>query len=161
FVPAAFPPHKTERQFSLPEVRCQLVEAAIANTAQFEISKVELKRSGPNYMVDTLAELKTDPSFQNAELFLIIGADNCVTFQQWRDHTRILSLAKLAVYPRYESNLTRISRNIFRNAVVFNAPRMEISSSYVRSLVRSGKPIAYLVPQSVDNLIKTFGLYKQ
>jgi len=161
FIPAANPPHKIDREFSLPEIRCQLVEAAIAGTARFEISRIELKRPGPNYMVDTLAELKADPIYRSAELFLIIGADNCMAFRQWHRYERIFSYAKLAVYPRYESDSTKMHRGVLQHAVIFKAPRMEISSSYIRALVRAGKPITYLVPPAVENLIGTLCLYKQ
>lgn len=161
FIPAANPPHKTDREFSHPEIRRQLVEAAIADAARFEISRIELKRPGPNYMVDTLAELKADSTYRSAELFLIIGADNCVTFQQWRHYERILSYAKLAVYPRYESDLTKMRWGVLQHAVIFKAPRMEISSSYIRELVRTGKPVDYLVPHAVESLIKSLCLYKQ
>lgn len=160
FIPAASPPHKLGRQLSPPEIRKQLVEAAIAGNPHFELSEIELERAENNYMVDTLAELSADSAFQNADFFLIIGADNFITFHQWHDYRRILGMAKLAVYPRYESDLSQASRDLQQQAIFFQAPRMEISSSFIRKLVRQRRAITYLVPKAVEALIAELGLYR-
>lgn len=161
FVPAAFPPHKKLQKFTSPEIRCQLLELAIAENKKFELSKLELERPGPSYMVDTLTELRVHPLYKSAEFFLIIGADNYITFSQWRESSRILSLANLAVYPRFESVPDMTNREILQRTKFFNAPRLEISSSSIRLLVKQGKSVKYLVPDSVEKFIKKLNLYRE
>jgi nicotinate-nucleotide adenylyltransferase len=161
FIPAASPPHKKRQNFSPPEIRCRLVESAIAENKQFELSTIELERPGPSYMVDTLTELDAHPPFRAAELYLIIGADNFITFSQWREPGRILSLAKLAVYPRFDSAPDISNREILQNTIFFHAPRLEISSSHIRSFVRRGKSVKYLVPDGVEKCIEELKLYRE
>ena len=54
FVPAKLPPHKlAETALAAPEHRRRMVELAVAGIDGFEVSDVELERTGPSYTVDT------------------------------------------------------------------------------------------------------------
>ena len=48
FVPAALPPHKTDREISSPTHRLAMVELAIAGNPAFVASRIELERAGPD-----------------------------------------------------------------------------------------------------------------
>jgi len=157
FIPANIPPHKLKQPISPPQVRLEMVQLAVADHPQFEVSTVELEREGPSYMVDTLRLLQQ--RYPGAEFFLIIGADNLLGFQTWHEHEAILQLCRLAVYPRYESDLEQAPAELLRRSIVFKAPRMEISSSYIRGLVRQGKSVRYLVPDVVAEFIQQKRLY--
>ena len=161
FIPAAIPPHKQHRNRSPAKIRARLVAAAIADRAEFELSEIELNRPDVSYMIDTLDELQASTDGQAAEFFLIIGADNYLTFPNWREHKRLLTMATLAVYPRYDADVSQSSADLQRHAIFFDAPRMEISSSFVRTLVHDGRAITYLVPEKVERLISALGLYRQ
>ncbi len=158
FIPAAIPPHKLNQEISSAEIRLELVKLAVADNPQFEISTIELDRDGPSYMVDTVRQLKTEhPEW---DLYLIIGADNLLGFHEWRQPDEILRFCRLAVYPRYESDIQNVPKELLNRCVIFKAPRMEISSSYIRRLVYEGKSIRYLVPDCIDDYIRRKQLYR-
>ncbi|HEX6559491.1 MAG TPA: adenylyltransferase/cytidyltransferase family protein, partial [Longimicrobiales bacterium] len=43
FIPAAVPPHKRGRAISSPDVRCDMLRAALAGNSTFEICELELR----------------------------------------------------------------------------------------------------------------------
>ena len=55
FVVAARPPHKPGVSITPVDDRLAMVEAAVADNAAFETSRIEVDRDGPSYTVDTLA----------------------------------------------------------------------------------------------------------
>src|SRR5687767_5650343 len=73
FVPAAIPPHKRDSGVSAPAVRLEMLRAAATDNPAFEISTIELERSGPSYTVDTLRELAA--GHPGDRLHLLIGVD--------------------------------------------------------------------------------------
>ena len=160
FVPAGAPPHKLDNKILEAELRCHLVELAIESNTCFALSRIEVDRQGPSFMVDTIEQLAGQPEFSMAEFFLILGADNLLQFESWRDPERILRYCKLAVYPRYEADLAQLDPDFMEKVVLFSTPRMEISSSYIRELVRLGKSVRYLVPDGVERFIQQQGLYR-
>jgi nicotinate-nucleotide adenylyltransferase len=97
WIPAGDPPHKAGRLTSRA-VRLEMVRAAAASDPRFEVSTLEVDREGPSYMVDTVRELRR--ALPDAELFLIIGADQLKSFATWRDPHGILELVRLAVMDR-------------------------------------------------------------
>ena len=58
----------------------------------------ELQRPGVSYMVDTLRDLHQENP--EADLFLLIGADQAQAFCRWHDWIGILDLATVVVAPR-------------------------------------------------------------
>ena len=76
------PPHKLDRKITPLEHRLAMVTLAIQDTPAFELSRVEIDRPGPHYMVDTLGLLmKAHPS---AELVLLIGGDSLSDLPTWQ-----------------------------------------------------------------------------
>jgi len=76
-----------------------MVELAIAGNPAFAMSEIELRREGPSYTVDTLAELADEAARQewrgtstsSSRSRLLTG------FGGWREPARLLALARLAV----------------------------------------------------------------
>ena len=58
FIPAAVPPHKQNVKLTDSKHRYRMVEIAIENYSDFEISDVELKRNGISYTIDTIFYFK-------------------------------------------------------------------------------------------------------
>ena len=63
-----------------------------------QVSTIELDRPGPSYTVDTLEHLRK--AVGDTELRLLVGSDQAVSFQQWKDWPRILELASPVVMLR-------------------------------------------------------------
>lgn len=155
FIPAAVPPHKQHRETTSPEVRLELIRAAIVGDSRFEASDVELRRSGPSYTIDTLHEL--EGLYPGAELVLLIGADQFREFHTWRAADEIVRHARLVVLSR---GGTEAGPEIEVVHTHLRVTRIDISSTSVRRRVREGAPVRYLVPPAVERLVDERGLYR-
>ena len=165
FVPAGTPPHKPERPISAAQHRLPMIEQAIAGKPHFALSRVDVDRPGPHYTVDMLSLLR-DEWGPGPEFFFIEGPDSLADMPTWYRPQRLIELCELAVVkrpgvevdlPRLESRLPGITSIIHW----VQMPLLEISSSDLRSRVREGRPIAYLVPPGVEAYIQEHHLYRQ
>lgn len=165
FVPAAQPPHKLTKSLTDPRHRVAMLELAIAGHEHFEVSTVELERSGPSYTVETLEALKQ--SAPDSSLFLIMGADMLMDFPTWRQPQRILELAEILACnrPGVQVNLDRGRPLSFVDRLrerlrLIQVPEIGISATDIRGRVRAGRSIRYLVPRAVECYIEEHGLYR-
>ena len=67
-IPAAQPPHKPAAELAPAVHRYRMTALAVREHPRFEVSDVEVKRSGPSYTVDTLTALQ-----DRGRLHLVIG----------------------------------------------------------------------------------------
>lgn len=144
-VPSARPPH---RDAALgPERRLRITREAFRDDPRMEVSDMELRRSGPSYTVDTLEELRESRS--PSALYCVIGADQLAEFASWRRPGRIVELAELVVMNRAGREPdppAELPDLPFRSVEV---TRVELSSTRIRERLDAGRPIRYLVPESV------------
>lgn len=164
-MPAATPPHKSLPEGSpTPEDRLALCHLSFAGIAQAEVSDLELRRQGPSYTVDTLKELRE--LYPSDELFLIMGTDMLLSFDQWRSPEEIAAMATLAVMHREKDETlwsqvrekaARFSRELNAKIVLIQNRCVEISSTTVRRLLAMGAP-GYLEPAS-ERMILDHGWY--
>ena len=151
FIPALVPPHKQRRPVSAADVRLRMIRAATHGDARFEVSDVELKRTGPSYTADTLRQLHG-----RDELFLLIGVDQVREFSTWREPHEIQRLAQLVMMTRSGIEEPPESGIVQRTVSV---TRIDISSTLIRQRVAAGRPIRYLVPSAVEEIIVAERLY--
>ena len=76
FIPAAISPHKLKQQPTAPELRLEMLRAAIEGESHFCLDALELERPAPSYTVDTMEALKTREP--DADFVYLIGEDNVV-----------------------------------------------------------------------------------
>jgi len=127
--------------------------------SRFGIHLIELEKEGVSYTVDTLRALK-ESWYPKDDLFFIMGSDEFNYFDKWKEPDEIVKLAKIVVLPRPRYDLP-ISKLLKYNPYVIEAvPEMDISSTGIREMVRKGKSIRYLTPDSVVKYINEQGLYK-
>ena len=161
-MPASVPPHKLAPHLASAQHRLAMCQLA-AESAGFEASDLELRRSGPSYTVDTLQELHG--IYPNAELYLIMGADMFLTLEQWYDFATIFQLAKLCVAPRDDQNKQALLRhakhlkNLGAKSFVEDLPLLPVSSTMIRDRRKQGLSIQGLVPEPVNEYILTHDLY--
>lgn len=156
FVPAADPPHKRGRGVSGARVRLEMLEAAVAGNPTFEVSTIELERSGPSYTVHTLRELSA--RFDGSTLHLLIGVDQVREFSSWREWEAVLELAQIVMLTRAGAAEAGQEAPFVRQIV--NVTRIDVSSTLVRARVAAGRPIRYLVPDAVEEIIARERLYR-
>lgn len=78
--------------------RLAMCELAFGDLSRARVDTRELERDKPSYTLDTLTELQAQTP--GAQWFLILGADQLLSFKSWHSYSRILTMAKLAVAPR-------------------------------------------------------------
>jgi nicotinate-nucleotide adenylyltransferase len=155
FIPARIPPHKPAEDVSSEDDRLAMLKLAVEDDSRFEISEIELERDGPSFTVDTLGRLKAENP--GHEFFFLIGSDNVGEMESWHRPDRILKLVRVAaaVRPGYS-----IEGKFADMVEPFDMPPVDISSTAVRKKVGSGKSISGLVPEPVEEYIKSKGLYR-
>ena len=165
-MPAARPPHKGRRPISNAADRVMMTRLAIGGDPGLDLSLVEMERPGPSYTVDSLVQLRADLG-REVGLVLIMAADSFAEIDAWREPDRLLELAEWAVGPRPGTPLpTREAlRERFGEAAarihLLEGPSLDVSSSEIRARVAAGRPIRYLVPRAVEELITARGLYRR
>lgn len=142
-------PFKKEIELISDEDRLKIAETVFKKFDNVRVSDIEFKMSKPNFTIDTLKEFKKIHKYNN--LILLIGEDNLVGFKKWKDYERIIEIAEVYVYPRdtYHKIPGEILKN--ENIKLVDAPKIKISSSRIRSLLKQNKKIDHLVPKEVIN----------
>jgi len=174
FIPAGDPPHR-DMTIASSAQRLTMVKAAIGQQPGFNVDDREVRRSGPSYSVDTLAELRQE--MPERSLCLLVGMDAFLGLPKWHRWRDILSLAHLVVAHRpgwraptqgplgellVDAGTGRVddlheskAGRIFIHAVT----QLEISSTEVRNLIASGRDPRYLMPDAVCDLIQDSACY--
>jgi nicotinate-nucleotide adenylyltransferase len=161
-VPVGEAPHRQVEADPGGEVRFALCEAATRGDERLEPSRLELDRPGPSYTADTLDELAAQRP--GAELVLILGGDEAAALPSWHAPERVLASATVAAVEREERGREEVRAAVRELAggervEFFAMPRLDVSSTLVRGRVAEGRPIRYLVPDAVAELIAARGLY--
>lgn len=157
FIPSFISPHKTDKISSAPEHRLKMLKLAIEGISNFDYTDIEIKNENISYTIDTVKKLKR--IYKNIEL--IIGFDNLLTFNTWKEPDELLKLVKLLVLRR-KLNEEKIKRNrYFDNAILVETPLIEIYGTDIRHRVKNHESINFLVPQKVKAYIYKHNLYKE
>jgi nicotinate-nucleotide adenylyltransferase len=163
-VPAGAAPHKRIDPEPGPRLRLEMTRLAAAEDEVLDASGVEVDREGPSYSVRTL-ELLRDRR-PDHELTFLMGADVAAALEQWREPERVVELARLGIAGRpgtaleaAEAALERLGAS--ERAEFIRMPEIGVSSTEIRLRIAQGRPVRYLVPDSVAALIAERGLYRE
>lgn len=97
-MPSGDHPLKRNQDMAPAEDRLAMCRLAFGDLAGVAIDDREVRRPGPSFTVDTLAELAAE--HPGTPLYLLVGSDNLRILGLWREPERILALATLVTYPR-------------------------------------------------------------
>jgi nicotinate-nucleotide adenylyltransferase len=164
FLPARQNPLKRGEPISSAADRCEMVRLAIGDNQLFALSDLEFQRPAPSYTVDLLRSLHA--SSRATELFFLAGGDILPELYRWYAPLEILALARLVIVTRPGTpppDLTLLDAQLpgaSSRIDLLNVPGMDISSTDLRQRVKSGQPITYLTPPSVERFIAERGLYR-
>lgn len=168
FMPAGSPPHR-DMTVASPELRLQMVKAAIVNQPGFIIDDREMHRTGPSYTVDTLSELRNE--LPKTPLCLIIGMDAFLGLPQWHQWQDILKLAHIVVAHRpgwkaptmgplgeilVDGGTGRVDdlhEALAGRIFIHAGTQLEISSTDVRKLIATGRDPRFLMPDAVRDVV--------
>ncbi len=149
-------PHKRDSRSLIHEFdRIDMVELAIEDQPQFKAVDIEFNMPKPSFTIDTMMYLKD--RYKENEFILIIGEDNLASFTHWKNYRIILENFGLMVYPRPNAARSEIKNH--RNVQMVDAPRLDISASFIRKCIRDNKSVKYLVTDKVYQFIRDRKLY--
>jgi nicotinate-nucleotide adenylyltransferase len=157
FIPVNIPPHKSVN--TLLEDRLKMLEIAIDDNPNFEISDIEIKRGGVSYTIDTIRTIKKQYNISSNKISYLIGSDSLLNFHNWKDPEKILEECQIIVAIRPGFRPSDIPAWILHKIQFANIPRFEISSTNIRSRWVEGKTIRYLVTLPVWEYINKNKIY--
>ncbi len=155
FMPTPTPPLKDPGEVSAYVHRLEMVRLAVGDRVGLRLSRLEESRSGPSYTVELLRDYRR--RFDD-EPFLILGADSVCDLARWREPEEILSLATLIVFPR-TGYFPRVPVRGDAAVVLFEAPVIDISSTEIRTRLRTGLPVGSFLPDTVLDFVLDKRLY--
>lgn len=134
------------------EKRLDMVRRAIEGEAGLVACDFEFHLPRPSYTWHTLSALSRD--FPNREFVLLIGADNWAMFDRWYRGDDIVRNYEVVVYPRLGSHI--VAEELPCNVRLVQTPLHNVSSTQIRQLIREGKDIASLVPNTIIGLAEKY-----
>ena len=163
FIPAGDPYRKSDHKVSSAENRLQMLEVALGGIEWAYLKTTEIQRQGPTYTIDTILQL---PQIED-QWWFILGSDALVDMEFWKEPERIVDLVRLAVGIRpgsaHQEVITQLEIKIPRineRIDYVRMPEVEISSSDLRSRIRTGRPTEFLLQEKVRRVIDELQLYQ-
>ncbi len=179
FVPNNIPPHK-EFKGAPSEARLEMVRLSVDGIDNFFACDLEIRRGGKSYSIDTVREFKEKFGSEN-RFYFIAGSDAFSTISTWKDYRDLLREVSFIVmcrpshpYPFLEEVLSgeafsefemvekgrRYVNTLSGTTVEYiNVTLLEVSSTYIRNLVKKGRSIKFLVTREVEGFIREKRLY--
>lgn len=138
--------------------RLQMVFLATEDYPKLKPSDIEFKLPQPNYTTNTLAYLQE--KYPAYEFSLIMGEDNLNSLHKWKNHEVIINNHDIYVYPRIDNSgeIVQINTSSIHR---IDAPIVEISSTFVRDMIKARKNIRPLLPEKVWQYIDHNLFYKK
>ena len=162
FVISPQSPFKQKANLLADYHRYALVNYAVEDNPKLWASNIEFDLPQPSYTAHTLAFL--EEKYPMKEFAIIMGQDNIIHLNKWKNYEYILNTYPIYVYPRpnissenSENNDILKHQNIH---FVKDVPMMEISSSFIRKSIKNGKDVKYLLPHRAWEYVEEMNFYK-
>jgi len=149
FIPTG-PTHYRTPASASPRDRVEMLRLALSAEPRFQIDERELQEGASGYTVDTLRMLKAES--KDAELYLLMGADQYEKLASWQRPDELRRLARIAVFGRPGISMKEKVKLIPMDP-------MPVSASEIRARAKRGEDLRGLVPSAVANYIARRGLY--
>lgn len=125
--------------------RLNLVNIAIEGNEKLRASDIEFKLPKPSYTIDTLTYLHE--KYPDNEFVVIIGSDSYINIGKWKNNELLQNNYQFIIYERPAYPVNR--NTLPTKWKVWQAPMLEISSTFIRNQIKIGKSIRYLVTEPV------------
>ena len=164
-LPCCEPVHKVGLKYSSND-RLKMLNLAVDNFSTLEIDSREISRGGGSYMIDTLRELKR--IYKDEPICLIIGMDSYLKIKTWKDWQEFSKLVHMVILQRQGFDLIDSSLGSFQttkevqqlklesNGLLYfsNCPKINISSSDIRSRIAANQNLNDFLPESVISYLR-------
>ena len=139
-------PHKKSEQIIDEYLRLDMIRGAIDQFLHIKVLDIEFTMKKPNFTFYTLKEIKK--KFPSNNYSIIMGEDNFLKIDTWKNSSFIKSNFKIISYPRSSKSVDNVFNNFY-----------DISSKEIRNLVKNKSDISRYVPKEVNRFIKERNLY--
>ncbi|MDE7401926.1 MAG: nicotinate (nicotinamide) nucleotide adenylyltransferase [Muribaculaceae bacterium] len=156
-LPNAVNPLKTATQPAPDADRLAMCELIAASLPAVKVCDVEIHNHQPHYTYDTLRKLGAE--YPQHEFRLLIGSDNWLIFDKWKNSEKIIAEFAPVIYPRpgYPVVQESLPAGV---SILEDAPMVLLSSSFIREWKKSGHSLLYIVPDNVREYIEERKLYE-
>lgn len=137
------------------EMRLRWLRRALRGQAGLRASDLELRRGGVSRSVDTLRELRQRLG-AGVALTLCLGQDQAAALPRWKEPWSIAGLARLAVFGR--GGQARLPKGF--SGTLVKGPELDISSNEIRSRIRAGRPLDWLLAPGLAQSHELKSCYK-
>jgi nicotinate-nucleotide adenylyltransferase len=138
------------------EDRLAMVQAAVRDVPGLLAGRQEIDLGGDSYTADTLRVLAAQ--YPHAELFTIVGDDVAAGLESWDRYEEVVAQSRLVVVDRPGEHVD-LPASI--DWIRVEVPRLEVSSTDLRSRFSDGRPLDYLVTEPVLEVIAQRRLYRE
>lgn len=174
-MPAGTPPHR-DTTFASAAHRLAMLRLAVQDYADLPVDPREVLREGYSWMVDTLAEIRTETG-PDRPLALLLGQDAVNHLDSWKDWRRLFELAHIVIMrrpesahaysaellaeiqPRLVSDPADLQQHSGGRVMPLEVTQLAISSTDIRQRLQAGKSCRFLLPKEVIRYIRQHGLY--
>ncbi len=141
-------PLKNNDAFVADEHRLNMLKIAVDSVKGVDVCDIELSLPRPSFTIKTLDTLKE--RYPDKQFHLVIGSDNWLIFDKWKDNQRIISDYGVIVYPRPGYEVGEIDTP---GVEFVNAPVVNLSSTFIRDGLNEGKDMSAFLPHGVNEYI--------
>lgn len=143
--------------------RAELLRLAIGDDRRLRVCEVEKYLPLPSYTVNTVRLLKD--KYPRTPFYLIMGADNALSFGRWREAHWMAEHCDFLVYPRVAEgkvlNQLPVEEPLYRNFIMAPAPIIEISSSQIRSWLARKISVRHFMPEAAWRYLDEMHFYRR
>lgn len=155
-MPGKVNPLKSSSPPAPEQRRVEMCRLVADDCEAVSVCDIELTLPAPSFTSSTmkyLEELYADRRFS-----ILIGSDNWLCFDRWRDHEWLKSSFGIIIYPRpgYELDSAALPQGV---TLLEDAPQSLISSTFIRKGFAAGKKMNFFVPDKVLDYITQYKLY--
>lgn len=149
-------PLKNQSDLLDENIRLEMLVGAIQANPTLKACDVEFEMPIPSYTIDTLQLLTV--RYPEHAFTLMIGSDNALVFDQWKDYEKLLHNYPILVYPRPGYDFEQV-RERYPAMQLINSPEYPISSTEIRQHIKQQKDISVWVHPFVVSFIRENQLY--
>jgi nicotinate-nucleotide adenylyltransferase len=135
--------------------RMHLVNKAVEGDEFIKVSDIEFRLPKPSFTVDTLTALQE--KYPKHTFSIIMGSDSFTNLTRWKNYEYLIQNYKIYVFKRHGFD---IETDLGANLEIIQAPLLDISATDIRSFIKKGIPVKYMVPDAVVVEIEKNGYYK-
>ncbi|RHW38613.1 nicotinate-nucleotide adenylyltransferase [Lysinibacillus yapensis] len=151
-MPNAIAPHKQLADDASMEDRLRMVEIATSPHEHLKVEPIELELGGVSYTYQTMVELIERE--HDAQFYFIIGGDMIDSLHTWHRIDELVNLVQFVGLRRPGT----VGASTY-NVKIIEAPEIDLSSTFIRTRLKSGGTVQFLLPEGVEGYVRKVGLY--